>query len=382
MIKFELTEDKRHLKVTDYELRSHLEYLKGFFSKKSPNSDFNAQVDAGIWDGMDHFMTKDGMIPVGLWKEVWNFSESYDIEVYFDVTSILDKGFKKERYIKFVNALYKGVLTDKGEPFYPRDYQFEGAFRALKYKFCCEELATSSGKTSIFHIYNSYLKFIKKIDRNNKALIVVPNVNLVKQTKRAFEQYSNGLVEWNICTIGGNDTFNVEKFEKCDILITTYQSMINLVPKCLEKQLESLIMKPLKKKEDKENRAKDITDLKRKIKAVKLYDICSHFRVINIDECLHPDTLITMLDGSKKEIKDIKKGEFVKTINDKTFKIEINEIDYIYKNLSKNNQMFEIELENGGIIKITGNHKVKLINGSYKRVDKLTLDDEILSIFD
>lgn len=382
MIKFKVTEDKQYLKVSDYELRSELKYLKSYFSKKSKEADFNSQVDAGIWDGKDVFITKDGRIPIGLWKEVWNFSNKLDVEVEFDVKPLIEKDFKKHRYEKFVNALYKGILTDKGEPFFPRNYQYEGAFRALKYKFCCEELATSSGKTSIFHIYNSYLKFIKKIDKNNKALIVVPNVDLVKQTKKAFLQYTNGLVEWNIMTIGGKDSFDIETFKECDMLITTYQSMLNLVPACMESRLESLIMKPLKKKEDRENRAKEITNLKRNINQLKLLDICSYFKVVNIDECLHPNTLINMADGSKKMIKNIKKGEFVETINDITFELEIKEVDFVYKNMSKDNPMYELELENGEFIKITGNHKVKLINGQYKRADELTLDDDILSIFD
>jgi superfamily II DNA or RNA helicase len=284
MIKFEITEDNKYLKVSDCELRSELKYLKRYFSKKSKEADFNSQVDAGIWDGLDVFLTKDGKISIGLWKEVWNFSKTFDIDVEFDVKPLIDKDFKKQRYEKFVNALYKGILTDKGEPFFPRNYQYEGAFRALKYKFCCEELATSAGKTSIFHIYNSYLKFIKKIDKNNKALIVVPNVDLVKQTEKAFLQYTNGLVEWNIMTVGGKDNFDMKTFEECDMLITTYQSMLNLVPACLESRLETLIMKPLKKQEDRENRAKEITDLKRKIQQTKLWDICSYFKVVNIDE--------------------------------------------------------------------------------------------------
>lgn len=284
MISFELTKDKRRLKVSEYSLNSELASAHSFFQKKSKDSDFNALVDNGVWDGMDKFMSKDNSIPVGLWKELWNFSQLYNVPVEFDVKPILDKGFNKERYIKFVNALFKGVLTDKGEPLYPRDYQIEGAFRALKYKFCCEELATSSGKTAIFYILNSYLKFIGKINKENKAILIVPNVSLVGQTERAFKQYTNGLVNWDICTIGGDkNEFDKDKFDNCDILITTYQSLLNLVPKCIEKRLENLIMKPLKK-DDKDKRAKEITDIKKKLQAAKLLNICSSFKVVCVDE--------------------------------------------------------------------------------------------------
>jgi intein/homing endonuclease len=42
--------------------------------------------------------------------------------------------------------------------------------------------------------------------------------------------------------------------------------------------------------------------------------------------------------------------------------------------------MYEIEMENGDILKITGNHKVKLIDGSWKKVEELDEYDEILYI--
>lgn len=284
MISFEITSDRKYLKVSKYDLKSEVEYLKSFFKKKSKDGDFNSQVDNGIWDGMDHFLTKEGLIPIGLWKEVSNFSELYNVPTQINgIKNLLDLNISRHNYDKFVSALYKGILTDKGEPFYPRDYQYEGAFRALKYKFCCEELATSSGKTSIFYTYNSFLKYIGKISKTNKALLIVPNITLVNQTAKAFKQYSNGLVDWNIHTVGGDDSFDVDKFEQCDMLITTYQSMLNLVPKCIENRLENLILKKIKKGEE-EKRQIDIMNTKRKLRDAKLLDLCSNFSVVCIDE--------------------------------------------------------------------------------------------------
>mgnify|MGYP000688708887 CR=1 FL=1 len=54
------------------------------------------------------------------------------------------------------------------------------------------------------------------------------------------------------------------------------------------------------------------------------------------------------------------------------------EVEFVYKNLSKNNQMYEIELENGDILNITGNHKVLLKTNIWKRVDELDISDEII----
>lgn len=281
MIKLKITDDGQHLQVYDYSLKSEISYLRKHFRKKSKEADYNCKDD----DCFDFFISKDLKIPIGLWREVDRFSKNTDIPSEIDdIDSIITNKLNKENYEKFVNALYKGILTDKGEPFYPRDYQYEGAYRALKYEFCCEELATSAGKTSIFFTYLSYLKFIKKIDKNHKALLIVPNVSLVNQTAKAFEQYSNGLVTWNIHTVGGKKgEFDPKLFEECDLLITTYQSMLNLVPKCLENKITNAQLKPIKRGEE-EKRQSDISNLKKKLKEAQLLDICSSFSVVCVDE--------------------------------------------------------------------------------------------------
>jgi len=102
--------------------------------------------------------------------------------------------------------------------------------------------------------------------------------------------------------------------------------------------------------------------------------------VLIVDECLHPDTDITLSDGSKKKITDIEIGDLVKTINEESGDIEFKEVEFIYNNLSKNQQMYEIEMEDGSILKITGNHKVKLTSGIWKKVEELTIEDEIINI--
>jgi len=102
--------------------------------------------------------------------------------------------------------------------------------------------------------------------------------------------------------------------------------------------------------------------------------------VLIVDECLHPDTEITLSDGSFKKIKDIEIGDLVKTINEDSGDIEIKPVVKLHRNLNKGKQMYEIEMENGDNLKITGNHKVKLLNGDWKKVEDLNEEDEILYI--
>lgn len=103
-------------------------------------------------------------------------------------------------------------------------------------------------------------------------------------------------------------------------------------------------------------------------------------RVLIVDECLHPDTEITLYNETTKKIKDIEIGDLVKTINEETGLIENKPVVKLHHNLNKGEQMYEIEMDNGDILKITGNHKVKLINGSWKKVEDLNGEDEILYI--
>lgn len=103
-------------------------------------------------------------------------------------------------------------------------------------------------------------------------------------------------------------------------------------------------------------------------------------RVLIIDECLHPETLITMHDDSKKMIKEVNVGDLVKTVNEETLNIEIKPVVKLHHNLNKGQQMYEIEMEDGSIIKITGNHKIKLTNGDWIKAEDLKGDEDILYI--
>lgn len=281
MITFKISENKEYLYVSEHSLNSEIGFLRKHFRKKSKQADFNCRGN----DCFDFFMSKDNRIPIGLWKEIGNFSKDSGIDVKIEeVNSLISDKLNKTEYEKFVDDLYKNILTDKGEPFYPRDYQYEGAYRALKHEFCCEELATSSGKTSIFFTYLSYLNYNKHISADKKALLIVPNISLVSQTKKAFDQYSNGLVKWDIHTIGGSkNKFDIEKFKKCNLLITTYQSLVNLIPECLDKKITNLLMKPIKKGKE-EDRQKQVSNLKKKLRESRLVDISSKFSTVCVDE--------------------------------------------------------------------------------------------------
>lgn len=231
MLQFKITDDLKNVKLIDFSLNSERRDLFTFFKKKSKKAAFNVLVDRGIWDGYDSFITKEGEISIGLWKEVYNFAEAYGYDIEIEgIDSMLSLGLDREKYEKYVERLLDGIVDEKGISIVPRDYQLEGAFRAIQYKFCTQELATSAGKTLIFYIYASFLRDAKKISVNTKSLIIVPSITLVGQTAEKFKLYSVGRTPWKISTIGGSDKFTQNRFDESEIVISTYQSLQNLDP--------------------------------------------------------------------------------------------------------------------------------------------------------
>jgi len=99
-----------------------------------------------------------------------------------------------------------------------------------------------------------------------------------------------------------------------------------------------------------------------------------------MDGCCHEDTIIDTEDG-KKTIKEICESNFRGAV----LSYNINKNLYEYKNVSAtsiledNNDWYEIEMESGEKIKLTGNHKVWLpILKCYRRVEDLKGDEEFL----
>jgi primosomal protein N' len=291
---------------------------------------FHPLVKQGHWDGCVSYLIKDKFIPAGLWKEITDICKKYNFDIEIDgIRRLFDNSIKYEEFEEWVKAHFKDFNMEI------RSYQIEAAYKVLKNRVCVAELATSAGKTLISYIIVSYL--LQK-ELCKKILFIVPSVSLVTQGVGDFKTYAR-FVE-NPVKIKFQEVYSGQAVKpEYNFVIGTYQSL--------------------------SKKSKEYFDM---------------FDSVIVDECLHPDTLIKMSDGLSKKIKDIKEGEWVKTTNDDTLELEDNQVEYIHKNLSQGNQMFEIEVEDGTVLKITGNHKVKLLNGLYKRVDELTLEDEILSV--
>jgi len=101
-----------------------------------------------------------------------------------------------------------------------------------------------------------------------------------------------------------------------------------------------------------------------------------------LDGCCHEDTIIITEDG-EMTIREICETKYLGKVL--SFDLETNKPVYdeiVNHSVKKNiNNWFEIELEDGVTVKLTGNHKVWLPNlECYRRVDELSEDDEFLLI--
>ena len=218
MLKFIVSEDLQWLILQDYDEEVDRKQLEITLTRKIHNHFFHPLVKKKHWDGAICFVDKRGplwRVPAGLWSEVFELCEKYKIDVeIIGLERIVDGNLTLEEFTEWCDEFFK----DK--KFSPRDYQIEAAWRIVKFRFSCLEIATSSGKTLIAFIVLAYLKNVLGI---NKFLMIVPNTTLIIQGSEDFEEY--GLKELDNCDIQLIHGGNKNKISS-GLMIGTYQSLV------------------------------------------------------------------------------------------------------------------------------------------------------------
>ena len=92
--------------------------------------------------------------------------------------------------------------------------------------------------------------------------------------------------------------------------------------------------------------------------------------------CFPAGTLVKTADGHKP-IEKIVPGDKVWTVTEKTKFRKICEVGDVYVNDSYSDDIYDIELESGNHLRVTGNHEVFTVDG-LKHVSELTIDDDII----
>ena len=330
MLKFIVSDDHQWLVLTQSPDEVEKKQIEISLTKKIHNHFFHPLVKKKIWDGNVCFIEKKGpfwRVPIGLWRELMQIGEEYKIEIEIDgLANIINQQLTLEEFTEWTNEFFADA--DKK----PRDYQIETAWKIIKYRYSVSEVATSSGKTLISFMIFAYLKSQGLI---RKYMMIAPNTNLVIQASEDFDDYGLQKLGVKIQQIGAGNKLR----PGCDLIIGTFQSLV-------------------------------------KQEAEFFQEVDAVF----VDECLSPDSLVKMADGKEVRIDQIKEGDVVLTVNEKSKLIEPRVVDLVHKNLNKGYQIYEIETEDGRKIKITGNHKVRLKNGEWKKVEDLDLSDELFDI--
>lgn len=341
-MRIDITDDKNYMLLSsDYPYE--LEVMTNALTVEIPNAWMLKKMGT-VKNTERKFINEYNMVPIGLWVNVMKVCKDSNFSVDLsDKMNAYLQSFQKDfdEFKKYVDSTFRGAKTESGKPFKPYDYQIQAAYMLLRYKRCCGEISTSAGKTLISFIIFKYL-----IDECGigKILYVVPNVDLATQSADKYEEYERCLKKhnhnWEIGILkSGLTKKQKEKVESCNILFGTFQSLC-----------------------------------KRDLKFFEPFGAC-----IN-DECLDKHTQVKMSDGSYKEIQYIQEGESVVTYDTETGEYVVNEVEYVYKGLSKNEYLYRLSCNNGSILHITGNHKVYTSNRGWVRTDELTESDIIVNI--
>lgn len=310
---------------------SILREINEFFSFEVPGAKFSPAYKAKKWSGIKYlFSLMTQQLPAGLFaslKTDFALPRKYTIKEYDTISS--NSSISPDTLASFLNELNVHSRESKIE-YHP--HQKEAIYYCINDPRVTVSSPTSSGKSLIIY------SLIRWHLNNNvaKILLIVPTVSLVLQMFSDFEDYSSAN-EWSTEKHCHKIYSGQEKDSPKPVIISTWQSM-----------------------------------------QTKPAGYFQQFDAVIGDECVSGETLIKTPYG-EKFIKDISIGDSVWSYNIKTEKFEIDEVIFVYENsnMSKNDKMFEIILENGEKIKITGNHKVLTENG-YRRVDELAVGDEIL----
>ena len=289
----------------------------GTLKVERPDAKFDPGVQGGWKDPFTYFCKSDGkdlFVPNGL----LDFLSKYGIQGEQKTTE-----FTEEEIDKFL----EDILTKL--PFPPHDFQVKTFKESLLRGKQINRLCTSAGKSLSISLIVEFLRL-----KGKKGLLLVPNINLLTQFKDDIKSYNLVELYENTHVIGGGQT--IRHFEK-PLTISTWQSL--------------------------QNHKKGLDEID----------------FIIVDECLHPETLIRTLD-SETQIQHIKKGDIVLTLNEETKTYEYKPVIKLHKNLgvSKKEKMLKLTMEDGTILKITGNHKV-LTNRGWVRADEINKNDDIVN---
>lgn len=205
-------DDSKEFLIIDSCSSKEYDQIQVSYTKKVKNYRFTPAYKHGSWDGNIVFM-KGKTLPSSTYKYLFDISEQYGFDCEISNIDVLfDNDIDYDEFIEWVNDFFKDNKIK------PRYYQIDAAYKMLRAKRCCGQLATSAGKTLIAFIIFAYL-----LDKGivKKIMMVVPKIDLVIQPTADFTEYNNGKLDIKIQQIFSGCKVQPD----ANIYIGTYQSL-------------------------------------------------------------------------------------------------------------------------------------------------------------
>ena len=194
----------------DSEDRGALHELSNFFTFEVPGAKFMPSVKRRQWDGKIRLLnSRNNTMYVGLLPYIRTFCDERDYDIQFDPSLELQEEFSFHEAVEFSNEI--------NLPFEPRKYQLEAFTHCVRNNRSMILSPTGSGKSLIIYLLSRFY--------NEKTLIVVPTVSLVRQMYSDFKDY--GYKEECKLISAGVDKEVIDE----DITITTWQSIYKMPKK-------------------------------------------------------------------------------------------------------------------------------------------------------
>lgn len=302
--------------------------LYDYFSFFVENYQFNPKYQYGRWDGKIRLFQLNGRLPLGLVEQLSQFCKTYEYELEIDDGVLLNSKLTKEEFKAWVDTLEIYSGSTRITPYW---YQIDAAYEAIKNGRRVLNLPTSAGKSLIQALIAKYY-----LENNvGKVLILVPKRGLVNQM-------IDDLCEYKLFTkrdLHGIMGGTAKDSDTASIYVSTWQSAKTQEPYWFRQ-----------------------------------------FGMLSIDECFDGGTMIDTPTG-KKFIKDVQSGDLIYTLNESTNKVEIDTVVERYENMtiSSGEDMYELIMDTGDVIRVTGNHKFLTKNRCWVRADELTDIDDIIT---
>lgn len=230
-MKVEITPDKKYIKILEA-TNLEMKQLQMSFTKKVKDFHFKKKKFANSnWTGDIPFIENIRYIPAGLWLELIDVCERFELPINTSAfKGLVDSSLKLENVAKELEDMYGDG------PKKLRDYQKEAVYLLLKYRLASSELATGSGKTLMAFNLMLYLKNKWETlgyEKPFKMIYITPTIDLILQGIDDFAEYnSHNCINYKIKAFYG-ETKDKSSLDGVDIAIGTWQTYKDMSPEIL-----------------------------------------------------------------------------------------------------------------------------------------------------